>query len=148
MGKKPEGKIGKNSNKSSDRTQAVLRTEMLPCFPELDRKRQIELMYRLPFSLKITLGLGLWLLFTSYWRHQLSTELREFCLLGRPLSRQLSPPQDCPSPICLPEQQEQQQREHRRQGVHVNRGEGPPFPAEVNIWRDLGFREGFRLSHV
>lgn len=103
MGKNPEGKIGKNSNKSSDRTQAVLRTEMVPCFPELDRKRQIELKYRLPFSPKITLGLGLWLLFTSCWRHQMSTELREFCLLGRPLSRQLSPPQDCPSPICLPE---------------------------------------------
>lgn len=100
MGKKPEGKIGKTSNKSSDRTQAVLRTEMLPCFPELDRKRQIELKYCLPFSLKITLGLGLWFLFTSYWRHQLSTEPRDFCLLGRPLSRQLPrpPPSRRPKP--------------------------------------------------
>ena len=50
------------------------------------------------------------------------------------------------SPLCLPKQQQQQQKQ-RRQGVHVNRVEGPHFPAEVNIWRDLGFREGFRLSH-
>lgn len=53
MWKKPGGKIGKNSYKSSGRTQAVLRTEMLFCFPEVEGKRQIE--FCLPFSLKTTL---------------------------------------------------------------------------------------------
>lgn len=131
----------KNPKNSSVRTQTILRPKILTC--SQNWKTQMELRSLLPFYLKATPWP--WALVSLYFLVEKANEsqVQKAQVFGEPPSLHSFPNLQ---PALGPSSPPTAAREEKT-GCACEQGRRSHLPAEVNIWRDLGFREGFRLSH-